>query len=129
MLVSRSKITTQQQSLPAIYLPAIRPSLLLINGSGRFPRVNVALSNRDPALFPKHVRNDHAARLVQIYVIAIDHRGRCREYRVNVVHHLQPLEQVGPHEPHALADQLKKIDNLEWPIAFMRTEFAVARVI
>ncbi len=48
---------------------------------------------------------------------------------VDVLHQLQPLEQVGARQPHALADQFEEIDHLERPVAFVAAQLAMAGVI
>ena len=58
-----------------------------------------------------------------------DHRRGVGQHRIDVLHQLQPLEQVGAGQAHALADQFEEVHHLERPVAFVAAQFAMAGVV
>ena len=58
-----------------------------------------------------------------------DQRAAFRDDHVGVLHDLQLLEAVGLVQPHAVADNLQNIDDMERPVALVGAQFAVIGVI
>ena len=54
---------------------------------------------------------------------------RLGQDRIDVLHQLQALEQIGPGQTHALANEFEEIDHFERPVALMAAQFAMAGVV
>src|SRR4029077_7765099 len=88
---------------------------LTLNAALGSPSARAGLSAQWQRLFAQHVGQDNAARFIEIEMMRLDHRRRLRQDRIDVLHQLEPLEQVRPNKPHALTDQFQEVDDLERP--------------
>jgi hypothetical protein len=65
-------------------------------------------------------RLDRLARCVDVEAVLLDQIAAIGQDGVGVVQHLQPLEMIVMMQPHAGADDFKKVHDAERPIALVR---------
>ena len=77
-------------------------------------------------LLLQHMGNEYFANALQVQPGFRHLPGYFRQNAIDVLHHFPLLEEIRLFDAHGLANQFKKVDDLEGRCGFMRAELAMA---